>query len=58
MEKSDTQTKAFFEEKISPIVIVRTTPDVEKIVGKNGLRFIDLIKPFEKLSKTSKLNLT
>lgn len=51
----DSQTKTWLEEKVSPIVIVRTSPDVEKIAGKNGLRFIDMIKPFEKLQKTSKL---
>jgi hypothetical protein len=50
------ELKRLLRNAFRPTILVKTTPDVEKIMEKNGLRFIDLLRPNETVKKDSKLN--
>jgi hypothetical protein len=54
---SEDELKKLLKNAFRPTILVKTTPDVEKIMEKNGLRFIDLLRPNETVKKDSNLNL-
>ena len=45
--------KKLIKDVFRPTILVKTTPDVEKIMAKNGMKFIDLLRPCEVIKKDS-----
>eukprot|EP01080_Neovahlkampfia_damariscottae_P003978 gene3978-7234_t len=43
--------KKLLKSAFRPTILVKTTPDVEKIMAKNGMKFIDLLRPCEVIKK-------
>lgn len=50
-EKNEHDIKNFLEDIFCPVVLVRCSEDVDKILFKNNLRLIDLLRPFERMKK-------
>ena len=45
--RNSNELTGWLESMFSPTVLVRTTPTVEATCMKNGLKFIDILRPYQ-----------
>lgn len=54
MDFSQRDLQQWVERTYVPVVLLRTTPDVEVACQKNKLNFIDMLRPYEVYQKECK----
>lgn len=47
------QLRTWLERIYCPVILLRTTPDVEESCLKNGFQFIDILRSYEHINKES-----